>query len=284
MSSLLRLLLVFLLVVIVGLGAYSKYSRYLESSHLAAQKEILAEQKILTQYEKILSDLADAKAKNNKTSHDIWLIGHLEKTRLHLEKYLPHTDDSSFQLSKLLSVNLVIIENIFMFSLMALGAFYYIFKGRILKQSYPLTPGLKQVHYRQQPIDSVAKKTYWLPMKPGGTNFQTHRLLTLSEDTLLLKSSGQVKAFFTVFVLIGINGMVFSLLKYLKREGLEAPISNPLPMIESLMSTGLVFVIVGILFGSMFGSLNTRFDKKTDLLSNKGMSLMLFKKMEREST
>lgn len=275
MSLSIRLLLISLLVIIIGMTAFSHFTRYIEASNVAAQQVALAEQKIITQHEKILVDLAAAKEKINKTSHDVWLIGHLEKTRLHIEQYLPKRNDSKSVLNQLLNINLVVIENIFMFSLMALSALYYMYQGRALKKNYPLTPGLTQARYRQSPTDSVADKAYWQPMRPGGASFQTHSLLTLDQDKLLLKSSGQVKAFFMVFVLIGLNGMVFSLLKYLKQEGLDAPFDNPLQMVESLFSPGLIFVIVGLLLASKFGSLNTLFDKKMGCLSNKNDSAPL---------
>lgn len=275
MSLSIRLLLISLLVIIIGMTGFSHFTRYIEASNVAAQKIVLAEQKIITQHKKILVDLAAAKEKVNKTSHDVWLIGHLEKTRLHLEKYLPRRAHSKSVFDKLLNINLAVIENFVMFSLMALAALYYIVKGRALKKVYPPTPGLSQARYRQPPTDSVAGKTYWQPMRGGGANFQTHRLLTLNQDKLLLKSSGQIKAFFMVFVLVGLNSMIFSLLSYLKREGFVAPSGNLLQMAESLFSSGLIFVIVGLLLASKFGSLNTLFDKETGVLSNNNDSAPL---------
>ena len=282
MSLSLRVLLIPLLAVIVGLGAYGKVTGYLEAARLAEQKTSLAQQKMVKQYDQIIADLSAAKAKENKTDHDVWYIGHLEKTRLHLERYLPYQDDSNPLLSKIMNFNLAIIENIFMFLVMILAALYYILKGRALKKDYPLTPGLKQARYRKPATGSVADKTYWHPMRSGGASFQTHRLLTLSHDKLLLKSSGQVKAFFMVFALVGINGMVFSLLKFIQQEGLDAALNNPIRMVESLFSTGLIFVTVGLVLGSMFGSIDTLFNKSSGLLSNNTVSggktsLLLYK-------
>ena len=275
MSVSLRLLLIPILVLIVIVGSYSKFTTYLETSHLAEQQLSMAQQKIVIKYEEVLADLTDAKTKVNKTDHDIWYVNHLEKTRLHLEKFLPYQNDSKPVFRKFMNVNLTVVENIFMFSLMILAALYYILKGRALKTDYPLTPGLKQARHREPPTGSVADKTYWQPMRPGGASFQTHQLLTLSHDKLLLKSSGQVKAFFMVFILVGLNGVIFSLLKHVQKSGIEASLNNPLQMVESLFSTGLIFVIVGLVLGSIYGSLNTLFDKEAGLLTNKNSSAPL---------
>lgn len=275
MSVSLRLLLIPILVLIVVVGSYSKFTAFLEASHLAEQQLSMAQQKILIKYEEVLVDLSAAKAKINKTDHDVWYVGHLEKTRLHLEKYLPYQDDSTPVFSQFMNINLAMIENIFMFALMILAALYYILKGRALKKDYPLTPGLKQARHREPPIGAVADKTYWQPMRSGGANFQTHSLLTLSHDKLLLKSSGQLKAFFMVFILVGLNGVIFSLLKHVQRSGIEGSLNNPLQVVESLFSTGLIFVIVGLVLGSIYGSLNTLFDKEAGSLTNKNSSVPL---------
>jgi hypothetical protein len=275
MYSTLRFIIISLLILILAVGVFSKFTDYLEASHLSQQQASVAQQKMITTYEKILVDLAEAKAKLNKSDHDVWYVGHLEKTKLHLERFLPYQDDSSPAVSRFININLAVIENIFMFSLMIFAALFYILKGQALKKDYPLTPGLKQARHREPPTGLVADKTYWQPMRSGGASFQTHSLKILGHDKLLLKASGQVKAFFMVFILVGLNGMIFSLLKYVQRSGLDAVLNDPLALIESLFSVGLIFVIVGIVLGSRFGSLNTLFDKKAGLVSNNNDSAQL---------
>jgi len=277
MNSLLRTILISLLVVIVGAGAYSKLTAYLEATHLAEQKTSLAQKRMLLKYDKVLADLNKAKAIVNKTDHDIWYVGHLEKTRLHLERFLPHEDNENPMLSKFMNINLVVVENIFMVALMVMAAFYYMSKGHAQKKKYPITPGLKHARHRQPPTDSVAEKTYWQPMRPGGANFQTHTLIEQRHDKLFLKSSGQMKAFFMVFIFVGLNGMIFSLLKYVQKSGIDLALTNPVQLFGSLFSTGLIFVVAGLVLGSLFGSLNTLFDKETGLLSNKNISTALYK-------
>lgn len=272
-----RIIIISLIITITGAGFFFTESVHQEQLRIAEQKIAWVYKKTQLKYDKTLSDLNKAKAETNKTKHDLWLIAHLEKTLRGLEKGLPKEKEPEPLLTKIKNVNLVMVENIVMIMLMILSAIFYMRSGSIQDKKYLVTPGLKHTRYRQPPTDSVASNTYWQPMHRGGANFQTHILIEQAHDQLLLKSSGQMKMFFGVFILLGLNGMVFSMLKFVQRKGLDFALSHPLETLGSLLSVGLLFVILGLVFSTLFGSLNTLFDKRTGQLSNKNVSVPLNK-------
>ena len=268
MSKFFRVIGVFLVLSIVAAAGYSNYAER-QALHKAAEQRIAnAKLQMQIKYDDITAQLETANAKTNKSKHDYWLISHLEKTQKHLDQYLTtqtHTSESSFNLK---TVNLTIIENILMILIMVICFASYFINGQKLMKEHPQKVGIQQSKYRQQPNDSVANITSWSPMRGGGANFQTHKLQKLSGGALRLRTSGQLKIFFTVFIAVGLNGMCFSLLRHLQRVGLDEALNQPLETLGSLWSAGLMFVVVGSVLLNRFSPANTVFDKATGELTD----------------
>lgn len=261
MFNFFRVIGVFLILSIVAAAGYSTYTERQALQRDAERRIANANLQIEIKYDSITAELEAVKAKTNKTKHDYWLISHLEKTQKHLEQYRNtqiSTPESSFNLK---TVNLTIIENIVMILIMASCFVSYFIKGQKLKNAHPPKVGIQQSRYREQPRDSVASITSWSPMRGGGANFQTHNLQELSRGALRLKSSGQLKIFFTVFIAVGLNGMCFSLLRHLQRVGIDGAINQPVETLGALWSAGLMFVVVGSVLLNRFSPRNTVFDK-----------------------
>lgn len=274
MSSLIRLVIIPLFLIILVLGAYSKITSYIKSVQIDSLKSEQAAFKMQKDYDDILLEIEALEFKSHKTKHDFQQIKHLEKTKLLLERYLPKKNPNNLPIISLLNMNLTIVENYTMFGIMAIAALLYLYKGYSQKKSYPIKPGLLKVRYREVPRGVIADKTYWQPMRSGGASIQTHSLIELN-NKLLLKSSGQIKVFCLVFIFVGVNNMVFSLLKHMKKVGLETALDNPLAMAESFLSMGIIFIIAGGICLALFGSFNTTFDKTAGLLINKDISMPL---------
>ena len=261
MSNFFRVIGVFILLSIVAAAGYSSYTERQALQRDAERRIANANLQIEIKYDKISAELEAVKAKTNKTKHDYWLISHLEKTQKHLAQYRNSEINKSKSTFNLKTVNLTIIENIVMMLIMATCFVSYFIKGQKLKNAYPTKVGLQQSRFRQQPICSVANITSWSPMRGGGANFQTHKLQKLSNGALRLKSSGQLKIFFTVFIAIGLNGMFFSLLRHLQRVGIDEAIKQPIETLGALWSAGLIFFVVGSVLLNRFSPGNTVFDK-----------------------
>ncbi len=57
----------------------------------------------------------------------------------------------------------------------------------------------------------------WSPLKRGGTNFRTHRLISVEPDVMTFKATTGARVFYSLFLLFGIVPSVFafvSLMKY----------------------------------------------------------------------
>jgi len=60
--------------------------------------------------------------------------------------------------------------------------------------------------------DPIAMQTQWTPVKSGGANFRTHKLVSIDPNRLEFKSTIGAKMFYLIFMLMGTGAMVvFSL-------------------------------------------------------------------------
>ena len=53
--------------------------------------------------------------------------------------------------------------------------------------------------------DPVAATTSWEPLKAGGTNFCTHKLVSPRPDRIEFQLTAGAKAFYMIFVLLGLG-------------------------------------------------------------------------------
>lgn len=263
----LRVLGVMFLLLVIGAAGISSYIERQERLEAAEQRIAWALKQRIQQYDDIIAKIATLKAKSKKRKHDYQTILHLEKSKRHLEKYLPLENDPSSWFPNMKDVNLKTLEVIFMLLIMALCFVGYSFKAYQLRQNYPVKAGFQQNRFRKIPDDVIANKTHWQPMRGGGANFQTHMLLKQGPGRLLLKSSDQLKLFFAAFILAGLNGMLFGLFRHLQVQGLDSAFLQPLGTLASLWNTGTIFVVVGTFLYMRFSPDNTAFDKMSGFLN-----------------
>jgi hypothetical protein len=67
----------------------------------------------------------------------------------------------------------------------------------------------------------VAGQTEWHPLKPGGANFQTHRLDDSNPDLLVFKATTFTKVFCGIFAGVGALGIAIPLLIFMHQGGTD---------------------------------------------------------------
>lgn len=124
---------------------------------------------------------------------------------------------------------------------------------------------LKKVS-RKQPVfdpsvfnDSIALETQWTPLKGGGSNFQTHNLITVNYTRVEFKSTPGAKMFSFVFMAFGV--------------GIPAWIGyNTVHKTGQLSQSGMLFIVLfGLLFFGIGSYLFYRFAKPVIFDRTKGM-------------
>ncbi len=56
--------------------------------------------------------------------------------------------------------------------------------------------------------DPIAIQTQWVPLKSGGSNFRTHKLVRINNDRIEFKASWGAKLFYGIFILVGSGAMI----------------------------------------------------------------------------
>lgn len=104
--------------------------------------------------------------------------------------------------------------------------------------------------------DPVALKTQWTPLKSGGSNFRTHKLVMVNPNRYEFKASLGAKMFYLVFFIVGIGVAVIPIYDFYTSGGeLALDKGTLLPLI-----IGSVFMISGGLM-LYFGLTPIVFDK-----------------------
>lgn len=109
-----------------------------------------------------------------------------------------------------------------------------------------ITDKIKQLAKMQPPLDlgafddPLAKRVSWRPLKVGGSNFTTHKLVYDSLDRLSFRATFGAKFFYGIFLVVGIVMLV----ALLPLVGSTAAGQSPSPMIL-LGVIGLLFVTIG---------------------------------------
>jgi len=128
-----------------------------------------------------------------------------------------------------------------------------------------LKVALKQIASQYAPVpfdasrfnDPLAMQIQWTPVKPGGTNFRTHKLAMIDFNRMEFKTSIGARLFYSVFLLVGLGvGIGFTI----------AAAKTGTPFFESdfiiPILFGLVFTIAGgVLF--YIGAKPVVFDKRS---------------------
>ncbi|MDZ7719884.1 MAG: hypothetical protein U5K72_13790 [Balneolaceae bacterium] len=107
--------------------------------------------------------------------------------------------------------------------------------------------------------DDIAMETQWSPLKRGGSNFQTHKLVEVNYNRLEFKSTLGAKIFSLIFLCVGLTVPVFFGIKMVQETG-------------DLFQKDFLFILLfGLIFGSVGGWLFYSFSKP--VIFDKSMSL-----------
>lgn len=88
--------------------------------------------------------------------------------------------------------------------------------------------------------DPIAMQTEWRPLRSGGSNFKTHKLVEVNYHRLEFKATAFARIFCMIFLLVGLAVFFFFGLKTIDRQEFSLQIEDMFPLIF-----GLIFAIVG---------------------------------------
>jgi len=103
--------------------------------------------------------------------------------------------------------------------------------------------------------DLVAMETEWSPLKPGGANFCTRKLIRVSPNRYEFRASGGAIVFYLIFLFIGLGALFFTISQFI----LNGRIFTAEVLI--LGAVGLIFTLAGGLM-FYFGTRPVVFDKQ----------------------
>lgn len=97
--------------------------------------------------------------------------------------------------------------------------------------------------------DEVALQTQWSPLKGGGSNFQTHKLVEVDYNRMEFKSTLGAKIFSLIFLTVGVAVPVFFGMERIQQAG------------DLFQSDFLFILLFGLIFASVGGWLFYSFAK-----------------------
>lgn len=106
--------------------------------------------------------------------------------------------------------------------------------------------------------DPVAQRTSWSPLKRGGANFCTRRLVETDPYRLEFRATLGAKVFYVFFLLVGLGALIFVPITMASQSEPVGTLAVLLPVV-----IGLIFAIVG---GCLyyFGTTPIVFDRSSD--------------------
>lgn len=104
--------------------------------------------------------------------------------------------------------------------------------------------------------DPIATQTSWTPLKSGGSNFKTHKLVRVNSNRFEFKASWDAKIFYLIFFLAGIGAMIAFSYPKVKAGDFEMNMESIMPLL-----IGLGFTIIGYVM-LYFGTTPIVFDKR----------------------
>lgn len=104
--------------------------------------------------------------------------------------------------------------------------------------------------------DPIASQTQWSPLKSGGSNFKTHKLVRVNSDRVEFKASLGAKLFYLIFFIAGIGAMIAFSYPKINSGDFGLNMESMMPLL-----IGLGFTTIG---GVMlyFGTTPIVFDKR----------------------
>ncbi len=104
--------------------------------------------------------------------------------------------------------------------------------------------------------DPVAMETEWAPLKGGGANFRTHKLVEIDFNRLEFQASTGAKLFYLLFAIIGTGVMIGFPVATASSDDLSFGLDTVMPML-----IGFIFLCVGSAM-FYFGTAPIVFDKR----------------------
>jgi len=104
--------------------------------------------------------------------------------------------------------------------------------------------------------DPVAMQTNWTPVKSGGSNFQTHKLVMIDPNRQEFMATTGAKLFYIIFILIGAGLLIGFPVAIIISANISLELATLMPAF-----IGLVFLIAGISL-YYFGTSPCVFDKR----------------------
>jgi len=238
----------FIILPVIGIlfAIYSVGKEILPGGQVYESQSVLQQQQTdnIEKRKQMQQELVQLKQIENPTKHNIWLIGHLEKSIAHLLRF----EAPKYQAKHASLVPLSVLTNFAIFA--SLFSWHY-FKNR---SKYLPRPGLnnhpKRIHPGQ---DLVAEKTHWQSMAGSASNFQTQTLIT-TEQGLKISASFEMRLFYWAFISFGLTPIV---LHYILMAGsLES-------LIDQLLGPPAIFFAIGLLLAGMQRAKTVTFNRNT---------------------
>ena len=231
------------LIALFSVGKAMLPDGQINSAQMAVQKLHAANQ---ISRQEMQAELEQLKKIQNPTDHNIWHMGHLEKSIAHLDRFDAPRFKASTSLAHHTLIPLSIVATIIIFALIYM---WHYFRNR---SKYALRPGLNNGPVRIHPNnDPIANKTHWQSMASGAAKFKMQQLET-SKTGFNLSASFEIKLFCWAFI---VGGLAPISIEYLFMwENIEF-------ILDPLLSAPGMFVLVGVILSWAFTGNNIEFNK-----------------------
>lgn len=233
------------LIALFSVGKAMLPDGQINNAQMAVQKMHAANQ---IKLQKMQSELEQLKKINNPADHNIWHMGHLEKSITHLERFVAPRFKASTSLAHHKLIPLSIVATIIIVALI------YMWHHFRIRSKYAPRPGLNNGPVRIHPNnDPIAEKTHWQSMASGAANFKMQQLET-SKTGFNISASFEIKLFCWAFIFCGLTPI---LIEYLFMwDNIEF-------ILDPLLSAPGMFVLVGIILSWAFNGNKIEFNKAT---------------------
>ena len=197
-------------------------------------------------HQKMQAELEQLKKIQNPTDHNIWHMGHLEKSIAHLDRFVAPRFKASTYLAYHTLIPLSIVATIIIFALI------YMWHHFISRSKYAPRSGLNNGSVRIHPNnDPIANKTHWQSMASSAANFKMQQLET-SKTGFNISASFEIKLFCRAFIF---GGLAPISIEYLFMwDNIEF-------ILDPLLSVPSMFVLVGVILSWAFTGNNIEFNK-----------------------
>ena len=259
MKRTLAMIAIFAVPMILGIYQYiESQARTAEALKQANIKFAQIDRDNQIKYQEFQDKLAELYAipEDQRTSHDKWYIGHMEKMSRHMERVMDRPEHQQVAFWH----NRSFLENSIMMLLLASTAIIYVVQQHKTRRQYPAEKGLSSSPWIFPQHDPLAEQVAWQPMRSGGANFKTHALIE-SPDKIKLKPSIQMGLFFGAFILVGANNVLFNYLEVIYEHGVAIFMQQPSLIFKQWATVGTTFIALGLALRVIFVASPVVFDR-----------------------